>query len=262
MHRLEIRRFPGSTEKRYTHLGKYGAKGEKRAKRSKPTPEQMEYQNRKNRARNIRYLIKANFTENDLFVTLTYKKGTRKDVKEAAEDVRDLFKKLRPKYKKLEVPLKYIYACEIGERGGIHTHLIINECGNTMQLISGLWGRGHPNFKNLYKEGNYEQLADYMAKVPKDKEGSTKVQQCKKKPEYIYNHSRNLEKVEPEVHVYSRRTVKAIRDAIEQGAVTHEQSKYITDGYYIDRDSIRSGVNPYTGISYLEFTEVPIRQRE
>ena len=62
MHKLEIRRFPGSVEKRYTYFGNYGAKGERRAKRDKPTPEQMEYTNRKNRSLNIRYLIKANFT--------------------------------------------------------------------------------------------------------------------------------------------------------------------------------------------------------
>ena len=245
-----------------SYYGNYGAKGEKRAKRDKPTPEQMEYTNRKNRSRNIRYLIKANFTTQDLFVTLTYRQGTRKGLDEAAKDVRGLIRKLRPKYKKLGIPLKYIYTCEIGERGGIHTHLIINDCGNTMRLISELWTRGHPNYKNLYDEGNYEQLADYMAKVPGSKEGTTKAQQCRKKPEYVYSHSRILEKVEPEVHVYSRRTVKAIQEAIEQGATTHEQSKYITEGYYIDRDSIRSGVNPYTGISYLEFTEVPLRRRE
>jgi hypothetical protein len=262
MHKKETRRFERSTEERYTFKGRYGAKGEKRAKKEKPTPEQIEYQNRKNKARRIRWLIKGNFTEDDLFVTLTYRAGSRKEIKEAVEDVRRLIRKLRRQFDRRGRPLKYIYAVEIGSRGGVHAHLIINECGETARLISKLWEHGHPNFKNLYEDGDYEQLAEYMAKVPPEKEGKTKMEQCAGKQEYCYNHSRNLVMVEPEIRNYSRRTVKKYIEALEAGATTHKDAKWIPEGFYVYRDSIRMGVNPYTGLSYLEYTLRPIKKRE
>lgn len=258
MYKEETRRFPGSTEKRYFFNGNFGAKGEKRAAKEKPTPEQMEYVNRMTKARKIRYYIKGNFSDSDLFVTLTYRKGTRKSLKEAAEDIRRLFDRLRRKFKKLGHALKYIYLIEIGSRGGIHAHVIINECGQTTRLISKLWEHGHPNFKNLYEEGDYQQLADYMAKVP---QGEDRVQQCTK-TESIYSHSRNLILVKPEVKTYTRRTVRKYIEAIEGGATTHRDAAWIPEGQYIDTDSIRLGTNPYTGLSFLEYTLRPIKKTQ
>lgn len=262
MYREETRRFGGSTEKRYTYKGRYGAKGESRGEKKKPTPEQIEYQNRKNKARRIRWLIKGNFSEEDWFVTLTYPKGTRRSIEEAKADMSKLIRRLRKQYKKRGIPLRYIYVIEIGSRGGVHMHLIINECGETTRLISKLWERGHPNYKNLYEEGNYEQLAEYMAKVPQEKEGKPKAQQCTRAREYVYSRSRNLVMVEPEVKEYSRRTMRKILEDIERGAQTHRDAAWIPEGWQIDRESIRSGVNPYTGLSYLEYTIRLIHRRE
>jgi hypothetical protein len=256
MYKEETRRFGESIEKRYTHPGKCGAKGEKRKKRKKATPEQIKRQNRQNKARRIRWLIKANFGEEDWFITLTYPRGTRKDIREVAGDVRDLFNRLRPQFKKRGSPLKYIYVVEIGSRGGIHAHAIINECGETTKLVRKYWKHGHPNYKNLYEDGNYEQLADYLAKMP---QGENRVQRDGDK-EYIYSRSRNLTVVKPETKTYQRWTVRKYQQGIEDGATTHRDADWIPEGYYIDRSSIRSGVNPYTGLSYLEYTLRKIRK--
>ena len=34
------------------------------------------------------------------------------------------------------------------------------------------------------------------------------------------------------------------------------------DGYYIDKNSIRRGINPYTGMSYLYYQEVKLRSKQ
>ena len=60
---------------------------------------------------------------------------------------------------------------------------------------------------------------------------------------------------EPERKVYSQRTVRKL---VEQVMKTGQPVP--TEGYYIDRDSIRCGVNPYTGMSYLHYTECRIKE--
>ena len=58
--------------------------------------------------------------------------------------------------------------------------------------------------------------------------------------------SRNLIRPEPEKKEYHRLTMKKI---LLEGPVA-------TPGYYIDKDSIVSGINPFTGLSYLKYTEI------
>ena len=61
-----------------------------------------------------------------------------------------------------------------------------------------------------------------------------------------YGCSRNLKMPEKETHEYRRRTVRKL---LEHGPTP-------TEGYYIDQDSIRCGVNPYTGKTYFYYTEI------
>lgn len=64
--------FPGSIEHEYKFMGRYGAAGEKRQAKRKPTKEQIQKQNQWNREKLMRRLIKANFCENDYWITLKY----------------------------------------------------------------------------------------------------------------------------------------------------------------------------------------------
>lgn len=70
--------FKNSNEVEYVHKGKYGAPREKRGPRRKRTPADIKKANQTNRVNRVRRKIKANFEEDDYWVTLTYRKESRK----------------------------------------------------------------------------------------------------------------------------------------------------------------------------------------
>lgn len=240
--------FLNSIEYEFTYAGNYGAKGEKREKRKKRTPEQIRKQNMLNRTKYVRRLIKQNFGPGDYWITLKYPKGTRKPIGEVRRDMRNFIDKMRRAYKKEQDELKYIYRIEIGRLGGIHIHMILNRVRGkppTDVLVCRAWKHGHPHFTLLYEEGGYDQLASYLTKEQGDgTEGEERHRG--------YVPSRNLQKPSPESKTYFRRTVEKL---VKNGPVA-------SDGYYIDRDSIVKGKNPYTGMSYLHYTEVRLVPRE
>ena len=233
--------FLNSIEYEYTYAGNYGAKGEKRCKRQKRTPEQVKKQNAINRKNYVRRLIKKNFMQGDYWITLKYPKGTRKPVEDVKNDVSNFIDSMRRAYRKQGEKLKYIYRIEVGKRGGIHIHIILNRTRGkpeTDVLVERYWKAGHPHFALLYEEGGFDQLASYLTKPPEDTEDGNKTKG--------YVPSRNLQKPEPVKKPYFRWTVEKL---IKEGPKPHE-------GFYIDRDSIVRGVNQYTGMSYYHYTEV------
>ena len=238
--------FPDSIEHEIGFAGRYGKKGEKRLPRQKRTPEQMQWQNALNKRNKIRRLIKANFKENDLWVTLTVKKENRGPMKKIQKKLGRFFDNMRRQYKKEGIAYKFIYLIEIGKKGGIHIHLIMNRC--TAQapdiLISRYWKLGHPDIRLLYKEGGFEDLANYLSNFPETDKDGNKVK--RENAEECYNTSRNLIRPEPERKRYFRRTAEKM---IKEGPKPRK-------GYYIDKSSIRTGINRVTGYSYLYYTEV------
>ena len=96
-----------------------------------------------------------------------------------------------------------------------------------------------------YEEGSFKELASYITK-PLEEEISCQLtlfgeeEDCKTFS--YYNCSRNLVLQEKEHHEYKRRT---IRKLVENGPVP-------TPRYYIDRDSIRYGINDYQESEYME----------
>lgn len=247
-------RFEQSVEYEFHYAGKYGAKGEKRAKRSKPTPDQIEKQNQKNRENRVRRLIKANFHKNDLWITLKYPKGTKKTPDQLQQDLRRFIDNLRKKYKRREAELKFIYRMEIGKLGGAHVHMIVNSIHDAFKVIQDTWQQGRVNFQCLYESGGYEQLASYLVKKPDEEvwKQMSMFQEEERQQFIRYSSSRNLVRPVPEVKKYSHWTLKKM---IEEGPKADK-------GYYIDLDSIRHGINKWTGTSYLYYTEYRIRPPE
>lgn len=257
MYGCKIYRFKNSNEYGYHYKGNYGAKGEKRAPRKKATPEQVARQNQRNRVNKIRRLIKLNFSTRDYWCTLKYPKGERPSVKTVKKDFGAFIRRMRQKYSKLKEELKYIYRMEIGRLGGVHIHILINRIENaqTDMLVKESWKPsegGSVNYQLLYEQGGFEELAEYIVKKPDEEQNKQlsffdeeeQKQFCK------YNRSRNLKEPVPEKKEYTRRTMRKI---IDQGPAP-------TPGYYIDKNSIRCGVNPYTGMSYLYYTENRIKE--
>ena len=245
-------------EHEYKYMGKYGAKGEKRAPRKKATPEQMERQNHANKIKRVKREILLNFHPWDLWLTLKYKRGTRKYTKEVLADVKEWTDKLRKIYRKAGEKLKWIRRIEIGKYGGIHVHILINRPRTIKDidlLCKELWGRAGINFQSLREEGGYEQLAAYLCKKGDDEtEGQLSFLPDEDRKRCIsYSTSRNLIRPEDvrERKKYSHWTMRKI---ISDGPKPR-------DGYYIDKNSIRTGINPFTGMSYYYYSEVRIKSR-
>ncbi len=246
--------FSDAIEHDIGYAGKYGAKGEKRAPKQKPTPEQIEKQNQKNRETRLKRLIHHNFTPEDLWVTLKYPKGTRKSVKELKKDFTGFIRRLSYQYKKRGVSLKWVARKEIGARGGLHVHILVNRIPkeDTDLIIRKAWG--NPIWHTtLFSQGGYEALAEYITKKPSGQvKGQLSLFPEDEQDELIsYSRSRNLEEPKTERKEYSRRTVKKIIEALQSG----DYMACATKGHYIDKDSIRIGVNPFTGLSYIHYAE-------
>lgn len=252
MYRLDIYRFRSSTEYEYKFAGNYGAKGEKRNKKQKRTPEDIERQNQYQRTKTVRHLIKANFTEGDYWTTLTYSDKEGKTIRDISEDVSRFLKNIRYQYKKVDIPCKYIYRIEIGSKGGIHVHIILNRITDLDRLIQRYWTHGK-TFNELLDDGTYERLADYIVKPPTDQQKKLlKTFEEDAKKLIRYSCSRNLTRPEPETKTYTSRTMRSV---FNNDLIPNE-------GYYIDKNSIRRGVNAFTGYGYLYYQEVKIMKDE
>ena len=155
--------------------------------------------------------------------------------------------------------MKFVYRIEVGERGGIHFHVLMNRLDGTpgtAEIVSEVRNRltdGRVNYEPVYEGDYFKSLANYIVKEPTEEitgqmtlfgeEEETKI--------FVkYDCSRNLKMPEKETHKYKRRTVRKL---IENGPEPQP-------GYYIDRDSIRHGVNPYTGMSYYYYTEIRLER--
>ena len=240
MYRLDIYRFATSTEYEYKFVGNYGAKGEKRSPKQKRTPEDIERQNQYQRTKTVRHLIKANFTEGDYWTTLTYPKDESRTIQEVSRDVSKFLSHMRYQYKKVDIPCKYIYRIEIGSRGGIHVHIIMNRIPDLDRMIQRYWTHGKAH-NELLDDGTYEQLADYIVKPPTDQQKKLlKTFDEDAKKLIRYSCSRNLERPVPETKEYSHRTMREVfnRDLIPE------------KGYYID------------GMSYLYYQEVKLQKEQ
>lgn len=247
----DIYRIGHTIEHEIKWAGKHGSANEKRAKKVKPTKEQMEKVNQKNREKKMRRLIKANFSEGDLWCTLKYPAGTRKDIQSVKKDLDNFLRRLKRKYTKLEEDMKYIYRMEVGAMGGVHIHMLLNRIPghDTDIMIKDAWKDGYVNYRSAYETGGFQQLAEYIVKRPE--EGTEEYDQLtlfaqeEQKDLLKVSTSRNLVRPEPERHFYSRRTVRKL---LENGPVPEE-------GYNIIKDSICIYENPFTGYTHMQYIE-------
>ena len=237
-----------SIEYEIKYAGRYGARGEKRGQKKKASPEAIKKQNQRIRETKMRRTIKANFDEGDFWITLKYKKGDRKPVKEVKKDIRRFLDTMRRRYKAHECEFKFVYRLEIGSQGGIHIHMILPRIRgeDTEMIIQKAWSQGRVNYQNL-DNGEYKELAAYIVKQP-DEEVCKQLSffDAEERKEFVkYSSSRNLIRPEPERKVYKQRTV---RKMIDNGIKP-------TKGYYVVKDSVVIGMNKYTGMSFIHYTE-------
>lgn len=182
---LEIDLFPWmEVEKRYT-----------RKKKEKVTIPKQKVLNDKRARRTFCQLVKTNFGEGDLHLTLTYNtKYLPEKVEDAEKEVRNYLRRVaRLRKKKNLSPLKYIFITEQGVQSKrIHHHVIING-GLSRDEVELLWRRpkrkgqqqgealGDCNADRLRTDDKgLERLASYLAKDSKGRKRWTPSQNLKK----------------------------------------------------------------------------------
>lgn len=212
-----------------------------KAKR-KATAEAIAAQNEKNARKRLIRRINANFTAEDIELTLTYAGDHVPDLPEARRDMANYIRRVKRWRKAHGLPeLKYVAVIEYqGEDGApkrVHHHVIMS--GMDRDEAERLWGKGRANSARLQPdERGLEGLARYITKsLPRFK--SEKRWVC----------SKNL--VEPTVTVadtkISRR--KAARLAHDAEAYGKDLFEHLYPGYtYTD---IEIKYSPYVAGVYI-----------
>ena len=189
--------------------------GGRRTKR-KPTTEVQEKLNQHNREKEVNRVICANFTDEDLYLTLTYKTEPA-DLVENERHFRSFLGKINRKRKKKGLdPVKYVKTVEVGSRSGrIHMHLVISGKGLTSKDIADCWKRGYVRTNPLqFNAEGCMGLSRYFVKAKtngNDKQGTAR---------HSWSCSRNCVRPKPKNndHKYSKREVRNMvrDDTVEQ----------------------------------------------
>lgn len=217
-----------------------GAPGVQRQRKRKRTPEDMERQNRQNRARHVQLLILGNFKEG-WHCTLTYAKDARPETAEQAKiDLAKFHRRMKAKFKKAGFEYKWIAVTEIGKKGAAHHHLILEdihtESFTTQRAVAECW-QYQTNFSMLFENGKYEALADYLTK----KESKEEVPGCK------VSHSRNL--------ILPKKKKKRMKSK------TWMLDPKIPNGWELVKGSLWNGTNQYTGLPSQHYLIIQTNRR-
>lgn len=220
------------------HNAKYGAPGMRREKKKEPTPEQVEKQNQWHREKKVRVRLMEYFEENDYFSTWTYRKAARPpDMEMAKSHFSEAMKKIRKEYKKRGAELRWIRNIEVGTKGAWHIHVVINRIPDTDLILKEAWPHGKIMNQLTYEKGGFRELAAYMAKTPKT---DPRVKEAS------FSASRNMPVPEPEKKIYHRwKTWKDIK---------------VPAGFYLDKESVREGINPITGFPYRTYVILKLQE--
>jgi len=135
-----------------------------RGKNIETTVELKRKINERNAETKLRILLNANFKENDLYLTLTYRSCVP-DQARAKNNLVKFIRKLRDLYKKSGVLLKYIAVTEYSNKR-IHHHLLINKMvGIGKRDIEKVWGFGFQKVELFGGDpGDCQRLASYFIK--------------------------------------------------------------------------------------------------
>lgn len=221
---LEVEIFPVYTK----------AKG--RGKRKKPTTDTQQRLNQRHAEAKLRRLLHTNFTEKDLFVTLTFDDA---HLPPSVEDAQKLLQNFLRRLKRRCVGLKYIYILEKGqEHGRLHVHMVVSG-GVDEDELAALWGMGEVSADGLeFNEDGLAALAKYFTKG--DAENGGKPITWKR-----WVASRNLEKpevVERDGRLPHRKMAGLCQDG---GDTDYLETEYC--GYEIAPYSVQTSEDIYGG---------------
>lgn len=144
-----------------------------RGEKKKTSSEKIKKLNKNNKAKNTARLVNTNFTEEDLYITLSYK-GKAPTLERAKKDMRNFLDKIKRWWKKnmKGKEFKYLYVIDYVDdpdktkRTRIHHHLIMS--GMDMDVVRSKWTLGRKTVERLQAdEKGFEGVATYMANQSK-----------------------------------------------------------------------------------------------
>ena len=115
-----------------------------------------------NTIRRVSRLANKNFTEDDLFLTPTYRGTIQPTPAEAKKMINQFFRDVRKLRGVLRMPdLKYLEVTENKKRGRIHHHVLMNKM--SMDDVARVWAHGRVIASPL-EPGDYTGIAHYILK--------------------------------------------------------------------------------------------------
>lgn len=131
----------------------------------------QETMNLKHSWQKLKALIAANFSADDIVVTLTYSDEALPPTRRDAENrLKQFIRRLRAERKAGGAELRYLYVTEMGHSSGrLHHHMILNATGDDFEVIRRLWQRNGDNidFSPIWGKG-YDGWARYLSKEPRE----------------------------------------------------------------------------------------------
>lgn len=247
---IEVVRAGKTVEVLKYYSSRFGKKGIKRGKKRSLTREEQKEVNKRAAEKKLRRIINENFEEGDTHLVLDYKRDRRPAGRgQMRKDADDFLREMRNLYKRHEIELKYVHVMEIGKKGALHHHLVINTPEEISQReIVRCWkGRGRTHHNPLDDSGQYAKLASYLIKQSDGMLKDPDALQGKR-----WNSSRNLRK--PEVL-----RKEPIKDKGWYNRIARLPKK-LEKSYYLDGDSVQEGIHEKTGYTFFTYTFVRINQ--
>ena len=145
--------------------------GRARAAKQNVTPEAVQRLNEERSKRKLVQLADANFGEQDIHLTLTYRDAPK--YAQAQKDVKNFLRTVKRKREQRGMtPLKYIYTIEgddDGRRERIHVHMLMSG-GINREELEAIWARGYATADRLQpNENGLEAIARYITKQQKNR---------------------------------------------------------------------------------------------
>lgn len=206
-----------------------------RAAKSKITTAAQRSLNFRTAQGRLEMLLAANFDNQDLFCTLTYRdEYLPETLAEAKKRIRTFIKLLRQQRRRTGLCLKYIYVTEGKHRDKrYHHHLVINATGpEDLELICSLWQYGEMVDVERIAGHEYIEIARYVTKEnAEDKPNGAQ----------MWTRSRNLE-----------------QPKVESCFVPDDETIQAPPGAYVlEREE---KLNEYGSFSYLKYRLPPERE--
>lgn len=170
--------------------------------------------------------LAANYRRGDLWITLTFDDEHLPQTRAQVQTrVKRFTQRLRRVREGRHMDLVYHYAIEHKHlskdevmNGRWHIHMVLNSTGKDYKMLQQLWGQGRVDIDRLQvnKDRNFETLARYMCKEPRDKLGLR-----------LWSSSRNCAKPEKD----RQRVDDDYKLTIPRGAMVLSDTGYVTTVY-------------------------------